>query len=158
MKILIAYASKTGTTAKCAKMLAEYLPEADFVDLTVIKPNIDDYDLIVIGGSVRMGYLHKTAGVFINEHQQQLLNKNTAYFFCSGFTDNIDEVIKENFPDQIAAKAIAIDSFGGELDVDKQKGIDRFVAKMVIKKVSKQSLLPCIYPERIKRFALRLLA
>lgn len=159
MKILVAYASKSGTTAKCAKMLAGYLTGADLVDLTKKTPDLDKYDLIVIGGSIRMGYIHKTAGIFINEHQQQLLKKKTGFFFCKGFEEDMDELIKDNLPDEVADKAIIIDSFGGELDIEKQKGIDRFVAKMIIKRVDEQkSPLPRIYTERIKQFAVKLLA
>jgi len=141
MKILVAYASKSGTTAKCAKMLAEYLSGTELVDLTKKTPNLDNYDLIVIGSSIRMGYLHKAAGVFINEHRQQLLKKKTAFFFCSGFVNDMEQLIKENLPDEVAEKAIIIDSFGGELNIEKQKGIDKFVAKMIAQKVSKQQQL-----------------
>ncbi len=159
MKILVAYASKTGTTAKCAKMLAGYLAGADLVDLTKKTPILDKYDLIIIGASIRMGYIHKTAGIFINEHQQQLLSKKIGFFFCNGFSEDMDELIEDNLPDEVAKKAIVIDSFGGELVIEKQKGIDRYVAKMIAKKADEQKApLPRIYTERIKQFAVKLLA
>lgn len=52
-KILIAYAGKTGTTEKCAGILAQKLKCVIVSNLVVETPNIDEYDLIIIGGSIR---------------------------------------------------------------------------------------------------------
>jgi menaquinone-dependent protoporphyrinogen oxidase len=48
MKTLIAYATKTGTTEKCAKMLAEKLGSADLFNLSNGTPDLSKYDMVII--------------------------------------------------------------------------------------------------------------
>ena len=55
MKILIAYHSKNGTSEKCAQLLLKQVGAADLADLKKKTPDFESYDLIVIGGSIRMG-------------------------------------------------------------------------------------------------------
>ncbi|HJB61082.1 MAG TPA: GNAT family acetyltransferase, partial [Candidatus Ruminococcus gallistercoris] len=62
--VLIAYASKTGTTAECAAQLAALLPGASLCDLTKETPEIGRFDAVIVGGCVRMGALHKAAAGF----------------------------------------------------------------------------------------------
>ena len=72
MNVLIAYASKTGTTAKCAKILKALVDDATLCDLTKEKPDLSQYNCVIVGGSIRMGALHKASKNFI------LRNKETA--------------------------------------------------------------------------------
>ena len=66
MKTLIAYASKTGTAEKCARMLAERLPDATLCDLCKEKPDPGAYDQVIVGGGVRMGALHVDARQYLD--------------------------------------------------------------------------------------------
>ena len=61
LKVLIAYASKTGSAEKAAKLLGEHFADVTLRDLTVGSPNPKDYDAVIVGGSIRMGTLHKDA-------------------------------------------------------------------------------------------------
>ena len=72
MKILIAYASKTGVTSKAAKLLAERFSDVTLRDLTVGSPNPDDYDAVILGGSIRRGVLHKDARKWLEEYGEVL--------------------------------------------------------------------------------------
>ena len=57
MKILIAYSSANGTTAKCADMLAEKLKAKNEVSLVNVKdviPAPEGFDAVILGSSVRM--------------------------------------------------------------------------------------------------------
>ncbi len=74
MKTLICYASKTGTTKKAAGLLAEYFEDVTVMDLEKEKVNLCDFDCVIIGGSIRMGQLHKAAKKFIIEKKDELLN------------------------------------------------------------------------------------
>ena len=58
MKTLIAYASRTGASEKCARMLAERIPDSTLCDLCREKPNPNAYEQVIVGGGVRMGALH----------------------------------------------------------------------------------------------------
>jgi len=84
MRILIAYAGKTGTTEKCAKRLCEKLTNATTVDLNLQTPDIDQFDTVIVGGAIRMGQLHKKAKKFIEQNAVRLQTKKTAYFLCCG--------------------------------------------------------------------------
>ena len=55
MKTLIIYASKTGTTEKCAGILGQNLKNSTIINLATIQnESIDKYDLIIIGSPIRM--------------------------------------------------------------------------------------------------------
>ena len=70
-RIRIAAASTTGTTRQCAALLADRLPNgwAEVCDLERERPSPDGYDLAVVGGSVRMGRLHKAARQYLNTNR-----------------------------------------------------------------------------------------
>lgn len=60
MKTLIVYASKTGTTERCAGILGPNLKDVTIINLTVAQnEDINKYDLIIIGTPIRMGMIHK---------------------------------------------------------------------------------------------------
>lgn len=157
MKTIIAFASKTGTTEKCARRLAGILDDAKIVDLTKETPTITSYDLIVVGGSIRMGTLHKSAKEFIEANQDQLERKKIAFFICNGFLDQAAEALEKNIPSALRKKALAVASFGGELDVTKQKGMDKMMLKLASKsEAAKRNPKPRILEDRIKEFAAKL--
>lgn len=157
MKILIAYSTKTGTTAECSRLLAKELPrfEVDVSDLSVSKPNTADYDLIVIGGSIRMGKLDKRTYAFLQENREKLLKKKSAYFICNGFNEESENYFKKCFPAELIENAVLHDTFGGELKLDKQKGFDKIVVKMLLKvnEENDEFTMPSILTEAICRFA-----
>lgn len=88
MKKLIVYTSKTGTTEKCIKNISEKLKDITIVNLDKRDIDIDEYDLIIIGTSIRMGMINKKVKKFINKNFHILMNKNVAYFICCGFNEN----------------------------------------------------------------------
>ena len=133
MQILIVYAGKTGTTEKCAKMLGEKLNNATIVNLVEQNAGISKYDLIIIGSSIRMGRFHSQAKKFINNNKDMLKTKKTAYYVCCGFSSNYKQYFENNVSKELLDNAIVYDTFGGELDVSKQKGIEKFIVHMVSK-------------------------
>lgn len=156
MKILIAYASKTGTAEKAAKLLGEHFADVTLRDLTVGSPNPKDYDAIIVGGSIRMGTLHKDARRWILENWNVLKTKKFGCFICNGFIDQAPQLIEQNFSDELMNLAVCVDSFGGELNVKKLKGMDRIMAKMVLKQINSNDsieFLPCILTDHIQSFA-----
>ena len=53
MKVLIAYASKSGTAAKCARLLADEFADATVIELGRESASLSSFDVIVVGGSIR---------------------------------------------------------------------------------------------------------
>ena len=157
MKVLIAYASKTGTAEKAAKLLGEHFADVTLRDLTVGSPNPKDYDAIIVGGSIRMGTLHKAARAWLIDNWDVIKTKKFGCFICNGFIDQAPQLIEQNFSQELLELAVCVDSFGGELDLNRLRGLDRFIAKNVISAMSSKKgsidFVPCILTDRIEIFA-----
>ena len=135
MNILIAYATKTGTTQKAASLLAEALAQkgvkADLFDLSVSSPDVTAYDAAAVGGSIRMGALHKLARRFIAANEAALLKMPAGFFCCRCSTDDTRSLLAPQIGSGLAGHAAQVTALGGELDLSKQKGLDRLIVKMV---------------------------
>ncbi len=134
MKTLIIYSTKTGTTKKCAALLAANIG-ADSCDLFEIGeklPEISNYECVVLGSYVRMGVIDKKIASFIKKNKEELFKTNFGIFICSCLSDKVSEAIIKNFSDEIMDNAI-IDCFGGELSEDKIKGMDKFIVNSLLK-------------------------
>ena len=153
MNILIAYASKSGTTEKCAKKLAELLPNVTLLNLCDKSIDITTYDTVIIGSGIRMGMIHKKVRSFIEANVSQLNMKKTAFFICNGFYADAPTHIEKNFSQELRTRAICIESFGGELNINNLRGLDKFIAKMVTKSEKGSGKKPEILEDNIKAFA-----
>lgn len=156
MKVLIAYASKTGSAEKAAKLLGEHFADVTLRDLTVGSPNPKDYDAIIVGGSIRMGTLHKATRKWLIDNWDVIKTKKFGCFICNGFIDQAPQLIEQNFSEELIRLAVCVDSFGGEMDQNRLRGMDRFVAKNVIRSMNgkgRMDFVPCILTDRIQLFA-----
>ena len=152
MKTLIVYASKTGTTERCAGILGKNLKDVTIINLTATQnEDINKYDLIIIGSPIRMGIIDKKVKDFISKNSKSLKNKKVAYFICCGFSENWKQYYEQNFPKELLDNAITYDSFGGEMNLEKQKGFDKFIVKMVSKNINKNKEIKII-DENINKF------
>lgn len=152
MRILIVYASKTGTTERCAGILGQNLKDVTIINLTATQnEDINKYDLIIIGSPIRMGMIDKRVKDFISKNSKLLKNKKVAYFICCGFSENWKQYYEQNFPKELLDNAITYESFGGEMNLEKQKGFDKFIVKMVIKNMPQDKEVK-ILNENINRF------
>lgn len=135
MKILIAYSTKSGATEKCAHKLAEKiqtLGEIKLANLADCSPDVNEFDLIITGGSVRMGKLQKETVKFIKKNKKKLFAKKTAHYFCCGFPSKADIVINKNYNYEVLNACICVETFGGEMNIEKLVGMDRKIAEMVL--------------------------
>jgi len=150
MKILIAYAGETGTTEKCARLLGKKLGNTTTIDLKKENANVSDYDLIIIGSSIRMGVFHDKARKFIKKNKDYLKIKDAAYFICC-CTKDYQKYFDTNIPKELLNSAITYDSFGGEMDISKQRGLNKFIVKMIAS-ADKTEKITSIIPENIDKF------
>ncbi|MCL1890473.1 MAG: hypothetical protein FWG00_00335 [Coriobacteriia bacterium] len=137
-KILIAYASKSGTAKEAAEKIAAALPNTVLSDLTTETPKLENYDAVVIGGGVRVGSVHKETKRFIDAHKEQLKTLPAAYFITNCFPESVDEIIGKMLPSQLKDAALFAGTLGGRMDMDKLRGLDKAIAKMVSKAVDEQ--------------------
>ena len=134
MNILIAYASKSGTTETCGHILVnEMNGHATLVDLTQTDPLLDEYDVILIGGPIRFGRLHSSVKKFMKNHLKELKQKEIGLFICCGFAEEADQYFQNNFPAELLEHAIIMECFGGEIRKQALGIIEFFIANMAMK-------------------------
>lgn len=155
MKTLIIYASKTGTVEKCVKRINDKLKSTAVVNIYNDNEDISQYDLIIVGSPIRMGMIDKKIKSFLITNLKILETKKMAYFICCGFHENYKKYYEQNIPNHLLDSAIIYETFGGELDLQKQKGIDKFITKIVNKRVIKNKTVK-ILNENIAKFIKKL--
>jgi len=154
MKTAIIYASKHGCTDKCAHTLANELNNnAALINLDESTDiNLDEFNTVIIGGSIHAGSMNKKIKKFTEKSIDLLNQKRTGLFICC--MEEEDEKVLEQFqnayPESLRNKAIAHGFFGGEFNFDKMN----FFEKAIIKKIAKKDQnVSKINYNNIKEFA-----
>ncbi|MCK9559341.1 MAG: flavodoxin domain-containing protein [Candidatus Marinimicrobia bacterium] len=153
MKTLIVYATQHGCTEKCAENLARQLAgEVRIVDLKKVKkPALDQFEIVIIGGSIHAGRIQKKVRKFCIDNRVRLMSKRLGLFLCcmeegEKALEQFDQV----FPDDLRAHAVARGLFGGAFDFSRMNWIE----KAIIKKISKiEDSVSKIKEDEITRFA-----
>lgn len=81
-KILVTYATLSGTTVEVAQTIGEEITRAGLeVDVLPLEKvtDLDAYDGVVLGGPMVMGW-HRSASAFLRKHNRQLSHKPLAIF------------------------------------------------------------------------------
>jgi menaquinone-dependent protoporphyrinogen oxidase len=136
-KVLLAYASRAGSTAEVAGRMGNILKGLGFnVDVKSVKEvtDITGYDSIVIGSAVRMFKLLPETVKFANRFRDELKNKPVAYFIvCLTMYENSEESrakAQEYLKPLLKTKQpISIGLFGGKMDYSKLSFIWRILFK-----------------------------
>lgn len=162
MRILIAYASKSGTAKAASELLAAHLQnhEVTVADLEKNDPVLGDFDHIVLGGSIRMGKAHKALRRFLKEREQALCPIPHTLFLCCGIPEQFENYLERTYSAALLESADEAVYFGGELDISKQRGFDKLVAKMIRNSIrdseDDEAGLPGLLPEHVRVLADRL--
>ncbi len=164
MKILIAYASKTGTSREMCELLASLLPnhEVTLADLATAAPAPKGFDYIVLGAPVRMGKLHRAARNYIKEQGESIAACPHTLFLCCAFADQFENYAEMLYPARLLESAEEILYFGGELNLSRQRGFDKLVVRMMRSSIEEseddEAMLPGALPEHVRMLADRLRA
>lgn len=155
MKVLIAYASKTGSTEKAAKLLGRRFQNATLRDLTAGNPDPAAYDVVIVGSCIRMGELHRDARKWLEENWNVIRTKKFGCFICNGFMDQVPQLLQQNFSQEFLDRAVCVESFGGELNEKRLRGMDRIITKLVMRvnHMGTDTFVPCIRTDRIEVMA-----
>lgn len=133
-----------------------------YADLVAEAPQVENYDVVIIGSYVRAGRIAKAAAEFIKKNREAILAKPFGLFICCNFSDNALSYFKSNFDETLWQNAASAMHFGGEMRIDRQKGMDKLIMKLVLHFIrannqnedKKQDIpLPALIPENISRFA-----
>ena len=152
MKTLIAYSTTLGCTEQCASKLKEDL--GDDVEMVRIsrrrRYNLQDYDNIIIGGSIHEGMIQRSVYKFCENNLEILLHKQVGLFVCCMDPDaNEKELIQRTFPDKLVESALASGFFGGELNIKKMN----LLQKIMTRKAARLRKEPDIDFQKILEFA-----
>ncbi|MEJ2750942.1 MAG: flavodoxin domain-containing protein, partial [Anaerolineae bacterium] len=82
-KILVAFASGSGSTAEVARAIGDVLAESGVpVDVTAVQTvnSVADYSAIVLGSSIRLGRWLPEAVEFLERFKDEMQDKPVAYF------------------------------------------------------------------------------
>lgn len=135
MKTLIVYCSSHGTTEKAVSVLCENIEgEVLAVDLKRDKIlfDLEDYDGVIIGGSIHAGEIQRKIKQFIKQHHDVLLEKEVGLFLCCIRDGDIAvEQFNHAFPQDLRKNSAAMGLFGGEFLVSKMNFFERQVVKKV---------------------------
>ena len=159
MRILIAYATKSGTAKEGAELLASLLQNHEVVlaDLEKTEPVAGDFDYIVLGGPIRMGKAHKALRRYLAAHTGELAQVPHTLFLCCCFADQFENYLDRVFAPELLESADKTVYFGGVLDISKQRGFDRLLARMMRNAIREseedEAMLPGFLPEHIRILA-----
>ncbi|MGO9309878.1 MAG: flavodoxin domain-containing protein [Spirochaetia bacterium] len=132
MRTLIAYRTKYGTAAACARTLAEKIGgETALADLADARDvNLREYDVVIIGGSIYAGKLQRKVVSFCEKNRRILLQRPVGIFLCCLYEG--EEAIlqlQSAFPDWLLAHAFARALPGGEVHYDRLTFLDRLLVR-----------------------------
>lgn len=122
MKTLIAFCSTHGCTETTANELKEYLQSN--VELCNLKkdqmPSIENFDRVVVGGSIHAGQIQKRVKDFCIKNEAVLLQKELGLFICCMEEgETAAKQINEAFSEKLHQNAKAEAYFGGEFNFNK---------------------------------------
>ena len=167
MKILIIYSTKNGVAKKGAERLSAELSSSNEISLFDIKdnpPTPNEFDVVVLGGSVHMMKLNKELKKYLKENLTAISNMPSAFFFCCGIIRDFEDYKATELPTKINF-SLGVECFGGELKPDKLKGFDKIIVKTMRQKILAQDSdlrnmgnleLPEFMPENVTALAERI--
>jgi menaquinone-dependent protoporphyrinogen oxidase len=126
--ILLAYATRFGSTQEVAEALTDALREAgSSVDLRPMQEvqRLDSYDAIVLGAALYSAHWHQDAHQFLTKHQEVLKRQPVAIFALGPL--NTSDAAKRNSRRQLDKelakypwlKPVALEVFAGKYDPSK---------------------------------------
>ncbi len=140
-KILVAYASESGTTAEVAEAIGEVLcQEGNTVETKWVK-NVNDlnnYDAVIIGSAIQYDRWMPEATEFVMAHQNVLNKLPVAYFFtCLALSIQNEKAAKKKamaYSDKLYAlvpqvRPVDVGRFAGVLDYNKLSFFFRLIFK-----------------------------
>jgi len=136
-KILVAYASRCGSTGEVAEAIGQVLCDAGAaVDVRLAKnvTDVSPYRAVIVGSAIRMGRWLPEAVGFVETHREPLSRVPVAYFLsCMTLEDDTEEkrrtVAIYLDPVREIVQPVDVGLFAGAMDYDKLPFIFRLMMK-----------------------------
>jgi len=141
-KLLMIYSSVDGQTLKICnaltKQLNEHNQDVDLFSIDNFDGNINDYNKIVIGSSIRYGVHNKKIIEFINANKDALESKISVFFSVNLVARKPEKsspttnpyVVK--FFNTITWKPAYVEVFAGKIDYKKYTFFDRIMIQLIM--------------------------
>ena len=156
MKILIAYATRTGSTARAARLLENTLPGSVAVDLSKHTPDPSGFDAVILGSGIRFGRIEKPLRTYLEQNWDALRDMSKAIFVCNAIPEEERQILRSNFSIRLRNDCILAESLGGELDLGALSKKDRLLLKaskpLLVERI-REGLLPALDIKKAKAFA-----
>lgn len=138
-KVLVAYASKCGSTGEVAQAIGAALcAKGASVDVRRIEEvtDVTGYDAFVIGSAIRMGNWLPQAKNFVERNVARLRAAPTAFFTVHMLNTDDSEASKTARAAYVAPVHAILEPqseafFAGKLDMSKMSFLDRMICKMM---------------------------
>ena len=138
-QVLVAYATRYGSTREVAESIAQTLRERSLeVDVLPISQvgSLEQYRTVVLGTPLYIGSWLKDFGRFLTRNQAALSTRTVAVFGLGPCIDPTSEAERKSARDQLDAqlaklawlKPVAVTMFGGKYDPAKLRGLDKVIA------------------------------
>lgn len=139
MKTLILYSSRDGQTKKIAQFMANQINNDVLISPIDLMIDISDFDLIIIGASIRYGHFNTLLYQFIEKNTALLNQKQTAFFGVNltarkvGKDSPESNVYVRKFLQRIQWKPNFKAVFAGALCYPKYSFFDRILIQFIMK-------------------------
>jgi menaquinone-dependent protoporphyrinogen oxidase len=138
-KVLVAYASKAGSTSEVARAVGEVLTNKGYaVDVKLVKDvkDLSSYKAVVLGSAIRIGHVLPEVKKFVESNQKALSQVPTSYFVvCLTMHEDTEEnrrtVSGYLAPLSVIVKPASEGLFAGKMDLTKLSFLDQTMAKMI---------------------------
>jgi menaquinone-dependent protoporphyrinogen oxidase len=131
MSTAIFYKSKYGAAKECAERISSSLSQpSSLYDLNdKHTPDLNQYNLIILGYSIYVGRADKKVSRFIKNNHNILMKKNFGVFVSSGSDDELENYLKNTLGDDLYNHAVFKEHVGFCYNLDRMKGMDKFIVK-----------------------------
>lgn len=138
-KVLVAYASRSGSTTEVAEFIGQVFHEAGFEpEVTHVGQvnSIGPYELVILGSAARVGKLLPEMLKFVKRNAAELVHKKTAYFsvsmtMCEDTPENRDTVAVYLEPLLKVKEPVCTGLFAGKYDSSSVN----FLLRQILKKM-----------------------
>lgn len=136
MKSIIIYSTKYGSAEKAARKIKEKL-EGEVILVNIMKENIssiEEYDNVILGGSIYVGKIQKKLKEYINKNLAALMKKRIGLFICAAEKDanKKEKELQAAFPADLYNKAISREILGYEIYYDKLNFFEKKIMNSIM--------------------------
>ncbi|MCF7858769.1 MAG: flavodoxin domain-containing protein [Candidatus Cloacimonetes bacterium] len=135
MNFAVIYMSKHGTTEKIAKIIRIELNNSNVKLFNLKKTkkiDLEQFDIIIIGGSIHAGSIQAKLRKFMKKNLISLSKKRIALFLvCMQKGEKCKLLFNNAFPTELREISIANGYLGGEFIFDNMNFIERALVKMI---------------------------